>query len=185
MLARMSDGESSGRPRSLLAAVPRRHLESALIVQRRRGCVALPALGVGDLGAAPPGADVYLYAYEEGGRPVPAATWRARLLRWAPAERDGAYPYDGDLVPPSLIQEMLVARELLASGPPASSPNATTGAEPDLAADPPPAGAYFEVEGLEELPKEAWLFTNELVPKRDRGARYFMPRAPVLAALPD
>jgi hypothetical protein len=169
--------------RALLAAVPRRHLESALTVQRRRGHVALPALEVGDLLVAEPGTEVYLYAHGEDGRQLPAATWRAWLRRWAPAEPDGGHPDDGDLVPPSLLEEMREAREVIASA--SQEPATTAGGEPDRLAGDVGAGAYFEVEGLEELPKRDWLFTNELVSKGDRGARYFMPRVPVLVRLPD
>lgn len=183
-------GESGARgeqpARALLAAVPRRHLESALTVQRRRGRVALPALEAGGLRAAEPGTDVYLYAHGEDGRPLPAATWRARLRRWAPARPDGGHPYDGDLVPPSLVEEMRVAREVISSEP--ASPADLAGSEEvegRLAEGDATAGAYFEVDGLEELPKRDWLFTNELVSKRERGARYFMPRVPVLVRLPD
>jgi hypothetical protein len=181
----MAESEARGeRPgRALLAAVPRRHLASALIVQQRRGRVALPALEVGDLRNADPGTDVYLYAHGEDGRQLPAATWRARLLRWAPAEPDGRYPDDGDLVPPSLVEEMRVAREVIASAP--QDHVTTADGERDRLAEGEAAGAYFEVEGLEELPKRDWLFTNELVSKGDRGARYFMPRVPVLVRLPD
>jgi hypothetical protein len=181
----MGESQARGgqRDRALLAAVPRRHLESALAVQQRRGRVALPALEAGDLLDAEPGSDVYLYAHGEDGRQLPAATWRARLLRWAPAEPDGRYPEDGGLVPPSLVEEMRVAREVIASGP--KNPVMTAEGERDRLAEGEAAGAYFEVEGLEELAKRDWLFTNELVAKGDRGARYFMPRVPVLVRLPD
>jgi hypothetical protein len=184
----MSDSRGTGdQPaRALLAAVPRRHLESGLTVQRRRGRVALPALEVGDLRASDPGTDVYLYAHGEDGRPLPAATWRATLRRWARAEPDGGHPYDGDLVPPSFLEEMRVAREVIASE--SVAPVSTAGsAEAEQRSDEggATAGAYFEVEGLEELPKREWLFTNELVSKRERGARYFMPRVPVIVKLPD
>jgi hypothetical protein len=182
----MSESRARGEQpeRALLAAVPRRHLESGLTVQRRRGRVALPALAVGDLPLAAPGTDVYLYAHGEDGRQPPAATWRGRLRGWAPAEPDGRHPHDGDLVPPSLVEEMRVAREVIASS--AEAVGTRGRREPEqLPADREDAGAYFEVDALEELPKRAWLFTNELVSKQDRGARYFMPRAPVLVRLPD
>lgn len=181
----MAESRATGEQprRALLAAVPRRHLESALIVQRRRGRVALPALEVGDLRDAEPGTDVYLYAHGANGRQLPAATWRARLRRWMPARPDGRHPDDGDLVPPSLVEEMRVAREVIASAP---QDHATTAdGERDRLSEGEAAGAYFEVEGLEELPKRDWLFTNELVSKGDRGARYFMPRVPVMVRLPD
>ena len=180
----MAESQARGEQpdRALLAAVPRRHLESALIVQQRRGRVALPALEVGDLRDAHPGTDVYLYAHGTDGRQLPAATWRARLRRWAAAEPDGAHPDDGDLVPPSLVEEMRLAREAIGSAPQDHAATAD-GARDRLAEE--AAGAYFEVEGLEELPKRDWLFTNELVSKGDRGARYFMPRVPVLVRLPD
>lgn len=186
LIATMVESQTRGEQpdRALLAAVPRRHLESALAVQQRRGHVALPALEVGDLRVAEPGTEVYLYAHGEDGRQLPAATWRARLRRWAPAEPDGRHPDDGDLVPPSLVEEMRVAREVIASG--SQEPVTTAGGEPEpLLVGDESAGAYFEVEGLEELPKRDWLFTNELVSKGDRGARYFMPRVPVLVRLPD
>ena len=181
----MAESHVSGEQpdRALLAAVPRRHLESALIVQKRRGRVALPSLEVGDLRDAEPGTDVYLYAHGEEGRQLPAATWRARLLRWAPAEPDGRHPDDGDLVPPSLVEEIRVAREVIASAPKDSV--TTEDGEPGQVAGGEAAGAYFEVEALEELPQRDWLFTNELVSKGDRGARYFMPLVPVLVRLPD
>ena len=178
-----SRARSEHRDRALLAAVPRRHLESALGVQGRRGRVALPALAVGDLRVAEPGTDVYLYAHGEDGRQPPAATWRARLRRWASAEPDGRHPYDSDLVPPSLVEEMRVARGVIASSADAAATREP--GEPEQLAGGEGSGAYFEVEGLEELPKREWLFTNELVSKQERGARYFMPRAPVLVRLPD
>ena len=77
----------------------------------------------------------------------------------------------------------------MARGVIASSAEAAAMREPgepeQLPSDGEGSGAYFEVEGLEELPKREWLFTNELVSKQERGARYFMPRAPVLVRLPD
>ena len=126
---------------------------------------------------------MYLYAHGADGRRLPAATWRARLLRWAPAEPDGRHPDDDGLLPPSLVEEMRVAREVIASAP--QDQVTTADGERDRLAQGEGAGAYFEVEELEELPKRDWLFTNELVSKGDRGARYFMPRVPVLVRLPD
>jgi hypothetical protein len=41
------------------------------------------------------------------------------------------------------------------------------------------------VSGLGPLPREEWVFANELVPKQRRGGRTFEPHAPVLVARPD
>ena len=45
--------------------------------------------------------------------------------------------------------------------------------------------SFLEVTDLELLPREDWVFTNELVPKQARRGRAFLPRVPTLVDLPD
>jgi hypothetical protein len=40
------------------------------------------------------------------------------------------------------------------------------------------------LRSLSELPKEAWTFVNELVPKQERGGRSYFPRTPRLVERP-
>src|SRR5918997_642447 len=51
----------------------------------------LPASARGDLDLARAGEPVYLYAYQVGDRPVPAATWRGTFVRAVDAI-DGDHP---------------------------------------------------------------------------------------------
>jgi hypothetical protein len=168
---------------ALLAAVPLRHLRSGLEVCATRGRVGLPATGRGDLDAARPGDVVYLYAYQVGDRPVPAATWRARFVAAVEAV-DGDHP-DPDLSPPTWREERATPAPT-----PAPPSDRDPGADPDnddpdddLAGIGPPE-VFLEVEELRELDKRDWLFTNELVPKRERRARAFVPMTPVRVRLP-
>jgi hypothetical protein len=171
---------------AILAAVPLRHLRSGLEVCADRGRVALPAAGRSDLEAALPGDAVYLYAYQVGDRPVPAATWRGELVRVVEAQ-DGEHP-EPDLTPPTWREERV-------AGHIATDPEPTDDDHDDQAANDPaddddlvgagPTEVFLEVRALRELDRREWLFTNELVRKQDRGARTFVPLAPVRVRLPD
>jgi hypothetical protein len=167
----------------ILAAVPLRHLRSALEVCAQRGRVALPATGRGDLDAAQPGDAVYLYAYQVGDRPVPAATWRATFVR-AVAATDGVHP-EPDLTPPSWREDRLAAAEPPAPVDPDDPDDPDELDEPDELAGVGPPELFLEVAELRELAKRDWLFTNELVRKQDRGARAFVPVAPIRVPLPE
>jgi hypothetical protein len=161
----------------ILAAVPLRHLRSALEICAERGRVALPATGRGDLDEARPGDAVYLYAYQVGDRPVPAATWRATFVR-AVAASDGDHP-EPELTPPSWREDRIAVDETPPPVPP-DDPD-----DPDRLAGAGPPELFLEVAELRELPKRDWLFTNELVRKQDRGARTFVPVAPIRVPLPE
>jgi hypothetical protein len=186
-----SDGLDAGDEFALLAAVPLRHLRSGLEVCAARGRVGLPATGRGDLDDASPGEAVYLYAYQVGERPLPAATWRARFVAAVDAV-DGDHP-DPDLSPPTWREERTTPAPI--AGTPGSGEAGTidrnAGADDpdpdpdeDLAGVGPPE-VFLEVEELQELDKRDWLFTNELVPKQERGARAFVPITPVRVRLPE
>ena len=167
---------------AILAAVPLRHLRSGLDICAELGRVALAVTGRGDLDAARSGDAVYLYAYQVGDRPVPAATWRATFVRAVDAE-DGDHPQDA-LTPRSW-------REDRDATPAATEPDAEPVDDVDDVDDDPealvgagPPEVFLEVADLRELDRREWLFTNELVRKQDRGARTFVPLAPVRVLLP-
>jgi hypothetical protein len=148
--------------------LPSRHLERAVEVCGADGRVVLPAGSPGDLELAPPGTEVLLMI--SGADAVPAATWHARFLRRVEPPGDG-YP---DRLPSSWLEDRLVAAG-------ASSPDDADD-EPDE--DDVGPQSYFEVERLEPLPKQDWVFANELVRKQERGGRAFFPRAPRLIRTP-
>jgi hypothetical protein len=178
---------------AILAAVPLRHLRSAVEVCAERGRVALPATGRGDLDAARPGEAVYLYAYQVGDRPVPAATWRAVFVRTVEAI-DGDHP-EPELTPSTLRDDRVADAGADAEDPPRASDAPTDALDDDDELDPfddddelagvGPTELFLEVAELRELAKGEWLFTNELVPKRERRARTFVPVAPARVLLPD
>lgn len=165
---------------AILAAVPLRHLRSGLEVCADRGRVALPAAGRSDLQAALPGDAVYLYAYQVGDRPVPAATWRGELVRVVEAE-GGEHP-EPDLTPPTWREEH-VGDDIATD--PEPEPAGDDSADNDDLIGAGPTEIFLEVRALRELDRREWLFTNELVRKQDRGARTFVPLAPVRVLLPD
>jgi hypothetical protein len=160
----------------LLVGMPLRHLIEAARLCASRGAVVLPAGGAGDLGRAEPGTDVLFIASEAGEREVPAATWSAELIGTVPAIPD-AFP---DGLPAGWVEERQVAQ------PPASavlrSPFGDR--DDDEPRDTNAEQSYFEVRSLTELPKPAWIFVNELVPKQERGGRSYFPRTPRLVERP-
>jgi hypothetical protein len=149
----------------LVAGLPSRHLDGAVEVCRVTGWVVLPAGSPGDLDLARPGTAVLLMISGQGA--VPAATWRATFVRRiAPA--DDGFP---DGLPPTWLEDRLTAHE----------PSPATEEEEEEDAGPQ---SYFEVERLEPLPKQDWVFANELVRKQERGGRAYFPRAPRLIQPP-
>lgn len=151
-----------------MAGLPSRHLEGAAEICRLTGRVVLPAGSPGDLSQAPPGTTVLLMI--SGPDAVPAATWRATLVGHLEPS-DDAFP---DGLPPSWLEDRLTAGD--------ASPAAED--EDDEPDDTGPQ-SYFEVERLEPLAKQEWVFANELVRKQERGGRAFFPRAPRLFRSPD
>lgn len=167
---------------ALLVAVALRHLESGRDVDAQRGSVALPILDTGEAAGAPSGTAVLIYASEAGDRKVPAATWRATLVRWTAATESGEHPAGDDLLPQTVIED----RDRPNAQPVVEEPERDLGDEPDP--DPEDeagdTAGFLEVTELVELPKRDWIATNELVPKQERRARYFMPRGSRLVRLP-
>lgn len=175
----MADLDASDE--ALLVGMPLRHLQEARTVCETLGRVILPAGSPGDLDRATPGVAVFLMASDAGDDAVPAATWGATFAgRILPADA-GASP---ELLPAGWLAERR-DREPLA---PAAVPVSRFGDddEPDENPDADDDDqSYFAVTDLGPLPKEAWVFTNEVVRKQERGGRAYLPRSPRLIRPPD
>lgn len=139
-------------------------MDAAVSVCAREGRVVIPAGSPGDLDDAATGIDVLLMI--SGVDAVPAVTWRATFLRRVAPEATDLT----DLLPPTWIEERRAA-----------AADADPGVDEDDERGPQ---SFFEVEGLEPLPKHEWIFANELVRKQERGGRAFFPRAPRLIRAP-
>jgi hypothetical protein len=166
---------------ALLIAIPLRHLQATLEIPEGR--IVLPAGGPGDLDATAPGVSVLVMPTDEEGSEISAATWRATFARRVPYEPGSPWP---DGLPTSWIAEH-------PAPPPAPAPTAP-GPDDDLEEhdeleelDDEDAGpqSFLEVVELGPLPRQEWVFANELVGKQARGGRYFRPRVPTLVDLPD
>lgn len=153
----------------LLAGIPRRHLSSVVETCAANGRVILPAGRPGDLDRVEAGAEVRLMIVGED--EVPAATWRASFVRRVDPQDDLA-----GLVPSSWLEERRAA--------PASDEGEDDDEDDEEENEGSGTQSYFEVERLEELPKQDWVFANEVVRKQERGGRSFLPRGPRLIRLP-
>jgi hypothetical protein len=161
----------------LLLAVPLRHLMSA--AGATAGPVILPAGGPGDLDAASAGMPLIVMATDAGDAEVPAATWRATFVRRVPYDVGAPWP---DGVPPTWSEEHPV--------PPAAPPSRRTDVDEDDEDDDDDEDdvgpqSFLEVSDLRPLPRDSWLFANELVGKQSRRGRSFRPHVPTIVDLPD
>jgi hypothetical protein len=176
------------RERALLAAMPRRHLELARARCEIDGSAVLPAGGPGDLDATPTGMSVLLIAIDADDAEIPAATWRARF--------EGRIAHSsGDPFPAGLPETWLEERAGSTAAPPPGDGPPLDGRDHDQedeeeGEDDPDDDAvgpqsFFRVSDLAPMSRSEWIFSNELVPKRERGGRTFVPRTPRLIVLPD
>lgn len=169
---------------ALLIGMPIDDLRAALDLQERRA-VILPAGGPGDLGAVAAGTPVLFIASDPAHEGVPAATWRAELVRLLPH-------VDGDPVPDGLPPTWLARHadqdqrgsEVESLGLPDDEGHEDDDGDEDDEEITGPQ-SFFEVSALRELPKSEWLFANELVGKQARRGRTFFPLVPILVHLPD
>ncbi len=117
--------------------------------------LAIPATE--DLERVEEGWPVLVYAFDPGRR-EPKVTWRATFAGAGDVERVEVEPH----VDPEL------------------------GDEPDP--DPDDDGAVgivrVRLRDVGPLPEREWISTNELVPKQERRARFYMPREPRVVRLP-
>jgi hypothetical protein len=164
-------------------AVPLRHLESAAADR-----AVLPAGGAGDLDGTTAGATVVVMAIDAGDGEVPAATWRATFVRRVPHEVGAAWP---EGLPPTWTDEHPVPERPAEDEPPPASPDPRLDDDEDDWDDDEwddedeEVQSFLEVTDLRPLPRDEWLFANELVGKQARGGRSYRPRVPTLVTLPD
>ena len=176
--------------RALLLAVPLRHLKSAAPER-----ATLPAGGVGDLDGAASGLTVVVMATDAGDAEVPAATWRATFVRRVAHEPGTPWPAS---VPPTWADEHDVPTPLATAAEVPAPPTASLDPDDDDDDDDDwddddwdddddevLVQAFLEVSGLAPLPRDEWLFANELIGKQARGGRSYRPRVPTLVTLPD
>lgn len=167
--------------RALVLAMPLRHLEAGAAVLDAEGSVVLPAGGPGDLDDAPRGGRVLVIATEAGGAEVPAATWSAVFAgRVAHAPGD---PWPAGL-PPTWVEE----RGEPGPGPaplPPEDEDEEDEEEDEEDDDLPGPQSFLRVTALAQMPRDRWIFANELVPKQGRGGRSFVPHVPRLIRVID
>jgi hypothetical protein len=149
----------------------------------------LPAGGPGDLDAAASGSPVLVMPTDADDTEISAATWRATFVRRVPHTPGTPWP-DGlptswtDEHPAPVAAPADDASPLVAD---ADDGDDADDLEDDDDWDDEEAGpqSFLEVVELAPLPRQDWLFANELVGKQARGGRYFRPRVPTLVDLPD
>jgi hypothetical protein len=168
---------------ALLIAIPLRHLEAALETPGER--VVLPAGGPGDLDTTAPAAPVLVMPTDEDDSEISAATWRATFVRRVAHEPGSPWP---EGLPASWTAEHPAPAPQPA--PAAAGPDDADDLDDedeDAWEDDEDIGpqSFLEVVDLAPLPRQEWLFANELVGKQARGGRYFRPRVPTLVDLPD
>jgi hypothetical protein len=169
--------------RALVLAMPLRHLEAGAAVLDAEGSVVLPAGGPGDLDDTPRGGRVLVIATEAGDAEVPAATWSAVF-----AGRVAHAP--GDPWPAGLPQTWV---EEHGEPEPAPVPTPLTPEgedeedeeEDEEDDDLPGPQSFLRVTALAPIPRDRWIFANELVPKQGRGGRSFVPHVPRLIRVID
>lgn len=159
---------------ALLIAVSKRHLEEAAMICRRSGAVALPLLSAGDLVSASAGTHVFVLAAAEGDEEMRAVSWRATLVSWTEERPASEAPSTVDR-PGSSGTALRPSRR--------GDEDGWAGDEPDQEDEVDPI--WIVISELHELPLHERIHTNELVRKQDRGARFFVPRAPRLVHVPE
>ena len=159
---------------AMLIAIPLRHLEAAL--EAPGDTIVLPAGGPGDLDSAASETVVLVMPTDTGADEISAATWRATFVRRVPYEPGDSWPVG---VPPTWVEEHP------APEPAGPVPSATAEDEDEDEDEEAGPQSFLEVVDLAPLPRQEWLFANELVGKQARGGRYFRPRVPTLVELPD
>lgn len=157
---------------ALLIAVSRRHLDEASDICERSGAVALPLLSAGDLVSAPDGSLVLVLAVADGDEESRAVSWRATLRSWSNERPASGVPSTVDLADPPTTESC--------TAPSDHDEGRDDG--PDETREEP---VWIVLGELRELAMRERIHTNELVRKQDRGARYFVPRAPRLVHVPD
>lgn len=169
----------TGASSCLVLSCPSDDLASAAAVIAAHGLALLPAGGEGDLPRAAGLQLLYIVEISDDG-PRPAATWCADLGSSVPLSS----PDPVDVLPPSWVTRHPDAYSR------SRTPDVGSGDGPSEAElwddedEPSPVQIFVPVTNLRTLPREQWIFTNELVRKQQRGGRRFAPRVPTMVVLP-
>jgi len=120
---------------------------------------------------------------DEDDTEISAATWRATFVRRVAYEPGSPWP---EGLPASWTAEHPAPEPAPAAADPDDAVDLDDEDE-DAWEDDEDIGpqSFLEVVDLAPLPRQEWLFANELVGKQARGGRYFRPRVPTLVDLPD
>jgi len=167
--------------RTLVLAMPLRHLEAGAAVCGAEGSVVLPAGGPGDIDDTPRGSRVLVIATEAGDAEVPAATWSAVFagrVTHAPGD-----PWPAGL-PATWVEEHDAPEP---ASPPPTLPEDEDEEEDEEEEDDdlPGPQSFLRITALVPIPRDRWIFANELVPKQRRGGRSFVPHVPRLIRVID
>ena len=170
----------TGASHCLVLSCPSEDLASAAAVITAHGFALLPAGGEGDLGRAAGLQLLYIVEVSDGG-PRSAATWCAHLGNSVPLSS----PDPADVLPPSWVTRHPEAYSR------SRTPDVGSGDGPSEAElwddedEPSPVQVFVPVTNLRTLPRDQWIFTNELVRKQQRGGRRFAPRVPTMVVVPE
>ena len=167
---------ASGLGHAVVVSCPADDLVSIARTLESQPVALLPVGGPGDLGRAAGVSALLLVEITEDG-PRSAVTWRGTLASSTPIRPD----------PGHLLPQAWVARHPGAYEASRQAGRVSPGAVTDDDWDHDETALsqlYLPVSTLERLPRERWLFSNELVPKQGRMGRTFAPPTPVVVALP-
>jgi len=170
----------TGASSCLVLSCPSEDLASAAEVITAHGLALLPAGGEGDLGRAVGLHLLYIVEISDDG-PRSAVTWCADLGDSVPLSS----PDPVDVLPPSWVARHPDAYSRSRTPDVRGSDHPTEAELWDDEDEPSPTQVFVPVTNLRSLPREQWIFTNELVRKQQRGGRRFAPRVPTMVALPE
>jgi hypothetical protein len=165
-------------PRALALSCPDVDLAGAESILATHGLALLPVGGHGDLDRAAAVTTLFIIEVtDEGARS--AVTWRADLAMYVPLNT----PSPDQLLPPSWVSRYPDA--YAQARQPAVTDSASEAELWDDEDEPGHVQVFVPIDELVALPREQWVFTNELVPKQQRRGRRFAPRVPTLVDIPD
>ena len=168
--------------RAVLMAVPLRHLRASTDAAGGAAhVVVLPAGGLGDLADAPSGLPVLVIATDAGDTEVTAATWRATIVGQVPYRQGDPWP---EGIPATWADEHPVPEHRAAPVGEDDLDDLDDWDDEDEDED-DLVQTFLAVSGLAPLPRDEWIFANELVGKQARRGRSFRPRVPTIVSLPD
>jgi hypothetical protein len=124
---------------------------------------------------------VLILAAAEGEEETRSVTWRGTLRAWSDERPPVSSPRSVD----AADGEPGVDLDPIDEPRPRAGETDGDDDDPWEESEPAPDPVWVVIEDLRQLPLLERVHTNELVPKRDRGARFFVPRAPRTVRLPE